>query len=83
MTTIRRSQVFATERLYLNAKQTKIVKEGDPEAATLLAAVGGEIPKRLVEKFGLLKEEPVTPPAGPEAISTRQTRVPKVLKERG
>lgn len=84
MTVIRKGKAFATERLYLNAAQDKIVKEGDPQAALLLAAKDNEIPERFVEKFGLLKEEPAPRP-GPsaEAIETRQTRVPTVSKKRG
>jgi hypothetical protein len=82
MIIIRKSQVFAKERLYTDARGTKVLKEGDPDAAILLAAKGNEIPPKLVEKFGLLKEEPASPPAGTESISTRKTRVPATLKER-
>jgi hypothetical protein len=35
---------IATERLWFNADRTKLVKDGDPEAASLAAAVGDEIP---------------------------------------
>ena len=39
-----REMAIADERLYLNATQDKVVKEGDPEAAFLLAAAGAKIP---------------------------------------
>lgn len=83
MTFIRNNKVYASERLYMDARQSRILREGDKEAAILLAPKDGEIPARLVEKFGLFKEIPVQiPPAGPEVITKRKTRVPPVLKER-
>lgn len=35
----------ATEKLFFDAAKTKLVREGDPEAAILAAAVGDEIPE--------------------------------------
>lgn len=35
---------LAEERLYLNATRDKVLKEGDPDAAFLLAAQGAPIP---------------------------------------
>ncbi len=43
----------AEERLYLNADKTKILKEGDPDVASLLAAVGRPIPDVLCKHYGL------------------------------
>lgn len=44
----------AKERLYLTADATKLVREGDPEGATLYCAPGDEIPDEAVERFGLV-----------------------------
>lgn len=43
----------ATERLFFNADKSKVVAEGDPDAAFLYAAPGDEIPDSACEKFGL------------------------------
>lgn len=42
-----------TERLYLNADKTKVVKEGSPDAAFLYATPGKEIPAEEAERYGL------------------------------
>jgi hypothetical protein len=48
---------IATERLWFNADRTKLVKDGDPEAASLAAAIGDEIPDIPTEaKTGLVSE---------------------------
>jgi hypothetical protein len=63
--------------LYLNADRTKVVKDGDPDAAFLLVNAGREIPDAEVEKMGagLLNqaqevaraaEAPAEAPAGEE-----------------
>ena len=44
----------AEERLYLSA-DGKVVKAGDPSAATLLAGAGDEIPMAQAEALGLVK----------------------------
>lgn len=44
-----------TQRLYLNADKTKVVKEGSPDAAFLFATPGKEIPAAEAEKYGLTK----------------------------
>lgn len=44
----------AEERLYLSA-DGKVVKAGDPSAASLLAGVGDEIPMEQAEALGLVK----------------------------
>ncbi len=43
----------ATERLWLNAKKSKLLPEGHPKAASLYAAVGDEIPEESAQRFGL------------------------------
>jgi enoyl-CoA hydratase/carnithine racemase len=43
----------ARERLYLTADRDRIVREGDPKAAFLYAALGDEIPASAAERFGL------------------------------
>ncbi len=51
-------QVIAQERLYLTADKTRVVSEGDKDAAHLLAAVGQPVPIHLAKQFGLVVEEP-------------------------
>jgi hypothetical protein len=43
-----------TERLYLDASRTRVLREGDPEASYLLAPKGGEIPEAEARRLGLL-----------------------------
>lgn len=50
--------------LYLNADKTKVVEEGDPEAAFLLVASGGQLPEEEAEKYGLTgKKAKAEPPS--------------------
>jgi hypothetical protein len=65
--------VVALERLYLKADYKTIVREGDPEAAHLLAAAGSEIPQKLAKRLGLL-DEPAAKTISPEDIASRSTR---------
>lgn len=44
----------ATERLYFNADRSKVVQEGDPEAASLFTTPGKEISAEDAERFGLI-----------------------------
>jgi len=44
----------AMERLWFTADKERLVGEGDPEAATLYAAVGDEIPESAAERFGIV-----------------------------
>lgn len=46
--------MFAKERLFLNAARSALLSEGHPEAATLYAAPGDEIPDSIAEAFGLV-----------------------------
>ena len=49
--------MIVTERLYLTADRKKVVKEGDPKAAFLLAAPKQELPDIVARQYGLLDEE--------------------------
>lgn len=51
----------STKRLYLNADKTKVVEEGDPEAAWVLVGEGGQIPLEDAERYGLTKEKAAEP----------------------
>lgn len=45
------NNIVAKERMWLTAGRAKLVGEGDPEAATLYAAVGTIIPASAVKMF--------------------------------
>lgn len=45
--------LVADEDLFLNADGNKVVREGDPAAATLLARKGDPIPTKVVERLKL------------------------------
>jgi hypothetical protein len=50
----------ADKRLYLTADD-KVVEEGDPNAATLLVGVGGQLSDEDAQRYGLVKaEKPAT-----------------------
>lgn len=49
--------MIATKRLWLTADGKRLVDEGDPDAASLYAAIGDEIPASAVERFGLKAKE--------------------------
>src|ERR1051325_346078 len=46
----------ASERLYLTADRSRVVKDGDPDAAFLLVCAGGQLPIAEARKYGLLDE---------------------------
>ncbi len=46
--------VIAQERMFLTADRSRVVPEGDPDAASLYAAPGHRIPAGAVEQFGLV-----------------------------
>ena len=78
------SIVIAEERLYLDKAQTKVVREGEPGAAFLLAAKGQPVPPRYLP---LLKQaqaapEPTQATLAPEAIEQRQTRPARASSRR-
>ena len=41
-------------RLYLTADGARVVEDGDPDAATLLCAAGGEVSRAVAIRHGLL-----------------------------
>lgn len=51
--------LIAKERLYLTADGERLVREGDPEGATLYCAPGDGVPTSAVEKFGADIFEPL------------------------
>ena len=53
-------------RLYLTADATRVVEEGDPEAAILLCPAGGEVPHATATRYGLLKKADAELAAKPE-----------------
>ena len=62
------NQVVANERLYLTADD-RVVGEGDPDAAFLLAGPGSVIDRVEVERLGLTPE-----PAPPTASIDKEKR---------
>lgn len=70
-------QVIAQERLYLNADKSRVVKEGDKDAAFLLAAVGQPIAAGVAKRLGLIGEEvkPEAQSAAPERRINRRASV--------
>lgn len=46
-------RLVARERLWLTADRKRVVGEGDPDAAVLLAGVGGEISADDAKRYGL------------------------------
>jgi len=43
----------SNERLWFNDDKSKLLPEGHPQAASLYAAIGHEIPDETAERFGL------------------------------
>lgn len=75
LTTDSPHQVIAQERLYLTSDRSRVVREGDKEAAFLLAAVGQPVALKLAQSLGLVDapEAKPAPVVGTEP-ETRQTR---------
>lgn len=48
------TNMIAAERLYLTGDAKRLVREGDPDGASLYVAPGDEIPPSSVERFGLV-----------------------------
>jgi hypothetical protein len=61
----------APRRLYVNADRSKVVDEGDPEAAALLVGAGGQIEEAEAERLGLLDKK-----AQAKAPATKQVDHP-------
>lgn len=49
----------AGRRLYLSHDRTRLVEEGDPDAATLYAAPGDEISAEDMQRFGVTEAKAV------------------------
>lgn len=69
--------VIAAERLYLNAAQDKVLREGEAGAATLLAAKGQQVPARFV-KLMAQEQAPEAQTVAPEVIERRSRRPARV-----
>lgn len=71
-------QVIVQERLFLTADQKRVVKEGDKEAAFLLAAAGQPIDMKTAKRLGLVEDEEkkaparVTEPVAPQVHEPRR-----------
>lgn len=47
----------ADRRLWLTADQSRVVEDGDPEAAFQLISPGQQMPEARARKYGLIKQE--------------------------
>ena len=70
--------MIAGERLYLDSNRSRVVREGDPAAAFLLAAKGSEIDPRYVK----LVKSALSANTESADKPKRQTRIVKPLSER-
>ncbi len=82
--------MIAKERMYTNAAQTKLVREGSPEAAFLYATVGTEIPKSAVKRFGIVdgrkftkEPKPAKKPADKKAKTPAADKAKKPAENKG
>jgi hypothetical protein len=68
--------LIADRRLYLTASRDRLVEDGDPAAAWLLAGVGGEILAADVDRLGLavLNGEVRQPPAVDPPVELQQSQ---------
>lgn len=69
--------MIATGNLYWNSDRSRVVKEGDPAAAFLLAVKGSEIPKEHEGKISPAAEvesSPVKVETKESALPTRRRR---------
>ena len=60
-------KVVVTERLYLTADQSRVVREGDPAAAFLFATPGKEIALDVAVRYGLVGRKQAAKVADKEA----------------
>lgn len=65
----------APRRLYVNARQNRVVPEDSPEAAFLLVGEGGYIDRAVAERLGLLDDEP-DPKSTAQAPETKAVHQP-------
>lgn len=49
--------VIADRRLYLTADKKRVVEQGDPDAAFLLANPGQDIPKATAKRYGIIGKD--------------------------
>lgn len=68
--------IIANERLWLTADGKRVVSEGDPEAASLLAAKGHNVPRAEAERLGLTEAQD-TPVSEPE-VAPVETETPAI-----
>lgn len=64
---------YVTDRkLWLTADRERVVEDGDPEAAHLLASKGKELPADVVKRYGLDKpaKKQVAGPPADKALKT-------------
>jgi hypothetical protein len=59
--------VRADRRLWETADRSRVVEDGDPEAAFLLCIPGDEIPEEQAKRYGLLKGNDAGPREEPTA----------------
>ena len=67
---------IATERLYLDREKTKVVREGDGAAASLLCGLGAMVPDDVCRKWGIgpyegattLTDPPIPDPNGSDTV---------------
>lgn len=76
----------ADRKLYLTADRERVVEEGDPEAAFLLAAPGKEISDADAEKYGLkpapAAEEKEAAPADNKQAAAPANKARKAAKKK-
>ena len=70
--------VRADRRLWLTKDRQRVVEDGDPEAAFLLAAKGREIPEAEARRLGLLKG---SEPAEDKSL-TPENKAPRKRKKK-
>lgn len=60
--------ITVDRRLWLTADRERVVEDGDPEAAFLLAAPGQSIPEAQAERYGLVPKAKTAPKAKNKAV---------------
>jgi len=71
-------------KLWLTRDQSRVVEDGDPEAASLLGTKGKRIPLALAERYGIKHGEPVQAPEDVEVFYEDMTvaQLRDILAER-
>lgn len=73
--------ILADRRLWLTADKSRVVEDGDPAAAFLLAAPGTEIAPDDVKRFGLRIEGTKVVLPGAEAEEPKEPAKPEAAKQ--